>query len=387
MLITASRIHDGKKWLPQGTTIEIDENGKVINIHAAPTADTVHYEGLITPGFVNVHCHLELSHMKGVIPEHTGLIPFLQNVTFHRNDHTEEQKINARSNAYNELINNGVVAVGDIANTPDTIDLRAKDKLHFQTFVEALGFTEANAERSMGFAVKTYETFAQQTATSKILQQSIVPHAPYSVSSALFKLIDKHTAEGIMAIHNQESIAEGQFYKTKEGNVRELLKTLGIDDSLFTPTGKSSLQSYLEWCTPDKTFIFVHNTFTQLEDVEYAQNKLKEVFWCLCPNANLYIEKTLPDINMLMRESNNLCIGTDSLASNHQLSVMAELHSIKQQYPNIDWVTLLHWATHNGARALKMDSVIGTIETGKTPGILQITGLEGNNIPVVKRLI
>ena len=381
--ITASRIHNGHNWLPEGTTIEVADDGTVIAIHDKPNEETVVYDGVLAPGFVNAHCHLELSHMKGLVPEHTGLIPFLKTIPRHRNDFTDEQKKAARHNAYDELVQNGVVAVGDIANTTDTLDIRALGKLNFYTFVETIGFTEANAQRAFGFAVSTYETFAAQQGER--LKQAIIPHAPYSVSSPLFRLIDAHAGDVVISIHNQESEEENKFYTKKEGGVRDLLQTLGVDDSFFTPTGLSSLQSYLQWLSPTHPFIFVHNTYTRRQDVQFAHSRLKDVYWCLCPNANLYIENTLPDIEMFISENANICIGTDSLASNHQLSILSELSTIKERYPALRWETLLTWGTSNGARALQMEH-IGTIEAGKKPGVVQIIGME-SDAPKVKRII
>ena len=118
--------------------------------------------------------------------------------------------------------------------------------------------------------------------------------------------------------------------------------------------------------------IFVHNTFTTTTDIEVAQTLLKNVYWCLCPNANLYIENTLPDIAMLAKHGNTICIGTDSLASNHQLSILAELQAIKDHYPSIDWETLLRWGTFNGSLALQMNDIAGTIEPGKQPGLMHL---------------
>src|ERR1700752_4673982 len=121
--ITASRIHDGHTWLPEGTVIEVADDGSVVALHDHTMQDkATHYDGILSPGLVNAHCHLELSHMKGVVPQHTGLIPFLKTIPLHRNDRTEEQKKTARHEAYLELLRNGVVAVGDIANTTDTLD-------------------------------------------------------------------------------------------------------------------------------------------------------------------------------------------------------------------------------------------------------------------------
>jgi cytosine/adenosine deaminase-related metal-dependent hydrolase len=376
MLITAPQIHNGHRFLPARSTIAINDDGFIENILAVPTADTIHYDGILAPGFVNAHCHLELSHTKGMIPEHTGLITFLKNVSLHRDDFSSEQKELARAGAYNELVNNGVVAVGDIANSTDTLNLRALDKLHMHTFVEALGFTEANAEKSFGYAHSTYASFAAQPVNNKTLGQSITPHAPYSVSSSLFKLIDSFDNNSILSIHNQESGPENEFFKRKEGGVLDLLNALGIDDTPFSPTGKSSLQSYLEWLSYERNYIFVHNTYSEPGDIAFVKKHIQQAFWCLCPNANLYIENKLPDIDMLVNEGATICIGTDSLASNHQLCVLSELQTINEHYPNIGWETLLKWATLNGARALQMDSFLGSIEIGKKPGIIHIQHLD-----------
>jgi aminodeoxyfutalosine deaminase len=384
--ITAERIHNGNYWLPAGTTIEVANDGRIIAVLDAPNKETVVYDGVLAPGFVNVHCHLELSHMKGFVPPHTGLIAFLKNIPMHRNDLPEDAKAAARLKAYNDLLDNGVVAVGDIANTADTLNLRSLDKLHIYTFVETIGFSDVNAPRSFENALKLYNAFSAQEEGVMTLKQAIVPHAPYSVSSSLFRLIDMHRDDVIISIHNQETEEENTYYTIKEGQVRELLHSLGVDDSFFNPTGKSSLQSYLEWMSPHHAYIFVHNTYTHHLDVQYAHSRLNNVFWCLCPKANLYIENTLPDINMFISEDANICIGTDSLVANDRLSIMSEIYTVKQRYPKLDWAMLLSWATSNGAKALQLEDEIGTIEPGKIPGIVQIIGLDSGDEPTVKRI-
>jgi len=385
VLLTAAQIHDGIHWLPEGSVIETAADGTIIAIHGAEKQhEATHYEGILAPGFVNVHCHLELSHMRGVIPEHTGLVPFLQQVMQHRFGFTDEQKQSARERAFAEMLDNGIVAVGDICNTTDTLPQRASGQMHFHSFSEAIGFNEMPAKQ-FDYAVKVYDAFAAQHSDAHILNQSIVPHAPYSVSYALFKLIDGHDANNLLAIHNQECEAEDEFYIQKEGAIRTLLSSLGIDDAFFHPSGKSSLQTYMRWLSTTHPLILVHNTYTTEADITAVQRLHEHVYWCLCPNANMYIENRLPDINLLLRDANNICIGTDSLSSNHQLSILAELQTIKQHYPNIDWSTLLRWATYNGARALQMDSVIGKIEEGKKPGIVQIVDIDGK--ASVKRVV
>ena len=386
--LTADKIYDGNTWLPNGTVIGVNDTGEIVSIKNDNQIGAEYFEGILAPGFVNVHCHLELSHMKDVIPENTGLIPFLRTIPAHRNDFSTEQKKVARHAAYEELIRNGVVAVGDIANTTDAIDLRGRKLMHFQTFVEAIGFTKTNALKCFDYALQTYNEYSKQQIEGTIIRQSIVPHAPYSVSAALFGYIGTPIGRRIISIHNQESNEENEFYESRLGGVCELLAGLGINYNEFIPTGKSSLQSYGEWLLPDCSLILVHNTFTSREDVLYAKNRFADVHWCLCPNANLYIENRLPDIRLLHNENSKICIGTDSLASNHQLSILAELVTIKKAYPEFSWEILLKWGTKNGAEALKMSETLGTIAIGKTPGILQIKNLGNSNLePVVNRIV
>lgn len=371
-LLTAERIHDGYKWMPAGTTLVIADDGVITDILDHPADDTQVLDGWLVPGFVNAHCHLELSHMKGVVPRATGLIPFLKSIPQHRNDHSDEQKWAARSAAFTTMLESGVVAVGDIANTADTKDLRESGNMHFHTFVEALGFTHGAHERAFAYAKGICDELAMQNGHSSMLRQSVTPHAPYSVSADLFRLIGEAESGGLISVHNQESMDEDLYYRAKQGHVPDLLGLFGIDDSYFQPTAKSSLQSYLPWLGAYHDLLFVHNTYATKEDVKFAQGNTRSASWCLCPNANMYIEGCLPDVAMLRAEGAHICVGTDSLASNDSLSILAELQTLKRHFPDLEWEELLGWATANGARALRMEDVIGSIAPCKKPGLVHI---------------
>lgn len=373
MFVSADKIHDGKNWLPEKTTIEIADDGTIIALHYKQHFNMAqHYKGIICPGFVNAHCHIELSHLKGAVPKHTGLTGFLIDVMRKRNDFSEEEKRIARENAVQTLIENGTVAVGDIANTTDTLSLRENDQLHWQTFIECIGFDPEKASANFEFSKKIFSAFAHQKQNQKRLQQSIVPHAPYSVSQKLFQLIANFQSGNILSIHNQETAAENELYQNKSGDFISFFRNLGISDKAFLASSKSSLKTYAAWLLADTPTLLVHNTFSTKDDIIFAKERFKKLFWCLCPNANLYIENRLPDIDLLNQCTENICIGTDSLASNHQLSVVSELLTIQQHYPLIGLEQLLRWGTYNGACAIQMDNVIGSIEPHKKPGLVLI---------------
>lgn len=372
MFLTADKIHNGETFLPNGSVVEVSTDGTIIAIHASVEGkEVVHHAGILCPGFVNTHCHLELSHLVGKIEKGTGLIPFLQQVMQYRFNASESEKEDARSMAFQSMLRQGIVAVGDIANTTDSLLLRATDRMHFQSFVEATGFVPEGAEKRFADALMLYKRFNDQERKIKILRESIVPHAPYSVSENLFNRIGKHGDAGLpITIHNQECAAEDEFYISKQGLVNDLLKGFEIDASHFEATGCSSLASYLHWLPAATHMIFVHNTFTTAPDIRLAEDYFSAAFWCLCPNANLYIEGRLPDVEMIRANTKNICLGTDSLASNDALSILAEMRTLKKHCPNLEIETLLQWATSNGAKALQMDAIIGSISVGKTPGIL-----------------
>ena len=381
-LITARKIHNGNKWLPDNSTIEVAEDGTILAVHDGPIVGAAFYDGILVPGFVNAHCHLELSHMKGMVPTGTGLIPFLRSVPTHRNDFDDRQKLLARQAAYREMVDTGIVAIGDIANTTEALDLRANRDIHICTFVEAIGFTETRAMLAFEHSLGVYQAYSVATSQDMLHKAFIAPHAPYSVSPALFGLIDRHIPDGIISIHNQESRAEDQFFHDRTGAVLDLLGGLGLDFTTFQPTGNTSLASYSAYLSPDHTFMPVHNTFTTLADVQLVAKRFKEVTWCLCPNANLYIEDSLPDVPMLAGEGRRICIGTDSLASNYELSVLGELQTIHKHFPVFSWEQLLTWGTANGAKALQMDDRLGTIEPGKKPGIMLLSHLDDDEANV-----
>ncbi|NDC42086.1 MAG: amidohydrolase, partial [Chitinophagia bacterium] len=262
--------------------------------------------------------------------------------------------------------------VGDIANTTDTLAARNKGKLHFHTFVEAIGFSEHIAAKAMANAQSVLQEFGSQESTGNVmLRESITPHAPYSVSQQLFRSIAAAHPQ-LLSIHNQESAAENEYYQQKTGLFSNFLQGLGINDDYFIPSGKGSLPTYLQWLTGVERILLVHNTFSTQADVDATNIPGLQTFWCLCPNANLYIENCLPDVQLLRKLKQHICIGTDSLASNDTLDVYRELHTLHTSFPEIEWEELLKWATFNGAVALGLQQHVGQIVPGMAPGIVHI---------------
>ncbi len=216
---------------------------------------------------------------------------------------------------------------------------------------------------------------------------ALVPHASYTVSQPLFELINEHASSKTISIHNQETDEEDRFFEVGKSDFIRMYERLNIDISYYQPTFKKSVPSYLPFLSRPKNILFVHNTSTKEEDIRFIQqhesNHKQQFFFCLCINANLYIENKVPPIDLLRHNNCNIVIGTDSLASNWSLNILDEIRAIIQHFPTIPPQEILQWATINGAKALQMDDLLGSFEKGKQPGV----NLIANDFSTVKRLI
>jgi cytosine/adenosine deaminase-related metal-dependent hydrolase len=206
-----------------------------------------------------------------------------------------------------------------------------------------------------------------------------VPHAPYSVTNNLWDLLSAHFGVHTISMHNQETTDENEFFKTKTGSFLGMYERTKVNLDFFEATGLSSLQSVLPILKKAHHGILVHNSYTSAEDIQAVHAAMSNAFWCLCPNANQYIEQAMPPVELLRSEKANIVIGTDSYASNWSLSVLDELKIIQKHHPDIPLSEILGWATLNGARALQMDKHLGSFEKGKKPGVVLINGVDAFN--------
>jgi cytosine/adenosine deaminase-related metal-dependent hydrolase len=329
------------------------------------------YKGIVCPGFVNTHCHLELSHLEGKLLPHQGLDAFIKDVV-KLNQETEEA---AMEKAEKNMIEQGIVAVGDISNGPASFELKNKGNLRYHTFIEVLGFHPDKAVGAFDRAQQLYQDLKNKLPKGHGV--SISPHAPYSASIKLLEKIGAFAKlhGGPLTIHNQENEEENKLFQKKEGRILERFKDFGIDVSAWEPTGMNSLMSSLQYLPSEVPLQLVHNTVTNAEDIRQAMHFHKNLFWCFCPGANLYIENRLPDFDLFIKAKGQITIGTDSLASNTFLSILEELKIISFKAPLIALETLLKWATLNGAAFLGFEKELGSFEKGKKPGVNLIENL------------
>lgn len=375
--ITANQIFSGKEFFPTDTVLVLDEKNTVYDITTIDKVekDNVEYfKGIITPGFINTHCHLELSHLKGIIKQQTGIVDFGLAVMKHRNDVSFELQEESMLQADKEMLEQGIVAVGDISNSNLSITAKQKSNLYYHTFVELIALNPERANLVFDAGKQLLSEFSNAHLSS-----SLAPHAPYSTSLELIKKIadDCFELKKPTSIHNQESKMENNFFETKTGDYLRLYESINVSIDYFKATEKSSLQTIISSFNKEVNTLLVHNTFTKSDDIDIAKKMHSHLFWCLCPNANLYIENTLPNIALLHSNNCILTIGTDSLASNMQLSIIDEINTVLKHQPSISVEVLLQAATYNGAHFLGIENKFGLLQKNRNCGINLIEGSSG----------
>jgi cytosine/adenosine deaminase-related metal-dependent hydrolase len=354
-----------------GTIISIEnKQGELSEEHS-----TEFYNGIIIPGFVNCHCHLELSHMKDSIPKGSGLGRFIEHI---RNSGDDKKRFStSAASADNHMFKEGIVLCADICNTSDTFKLKKESSISYVNLLEVFGLDPDKA----GSRMDEVSTLAE-TAKLMELTFSFVPHSAYSMSLTLLRLLkSKSSMNKVTSIHFMETEGEEIFLKQNRGPLMSSYKRSGLVPSRLE-TAKNHVDVILEEITRSGNLILVHNTFTDKNTIRAVRQR-KNLFWCICTNSNIYIENKIPPLNLLIDEDVEIVIGTDSLASNTSLSILEELKTIQFNFPLIPIEDLILWATMNGAKALGEDNRFGSIEPGKKPGLLVLQNVDLQNMKLL----
>lgn len=368
--------------LARNHTVIVGDEGNIMEVAPGIRSDAEFFDGILCPGFINAHGHLELSYMKGLIQSNRGLVGFIEEMIFTRQKETDTNHIMEQAFRTDcEMWDSGIQGAGDICNTDFTIPVKRKSKIRYHSFVELFNLYPSLAEKTFHQGKELLEKFEDAG-----LSASITPHAPYSLSKELFQLICDHSnnKNSLWTIHHQETADES----ATSGPVLQFFKSKGILPPGFLSEDKSSTDFIEAFSPKSSLMLLVHNTFTDSTDIEFLRSSgnIQRTYFCLCPNANLYIENRLPNIILLMNSGCKMVVGTDSLASNYSLAILDELKTIHEYYPHIPVSELLTWATANGADYFRWNDLGRFIPDAK-PGVLYISNADDRHLNRESRVV
>ena len=378
--ISASYVYTGKDIMPVvDGYVDYADDGTIISVGELSGTDSPgdRYEGIIAPGFVNAHCHLELSHLRGAFEKGTGMSGFINQINSLRDSKSREEKIRDASAWLERLWNQGVSAMADISNCDDTFAMKSKSPVYTRTFLEVFGTEPEDCEAVIDGVRKL-----KAEADSYGIDAAPTPHACYTMSPQLLTAASAEALKsGFLSYHSQESPEEEELVISGIGALAENYK----GRHLSTPpvTGRPALMYFLDRLSEihmppfDEHVLLVHNVCLTQDAAEAATAVLKNVYWAVCPLSNLFIHNALPPLDLMRENKLKIAIGTDSLSSNDTLDMVAEMYCISENFPDIPLGEIISWATSSGAHFLKK-AQLGEIAPGKKPGLVLIENIDGN---------
>lgn len=358
--------------------VEFDSGGTVTSVGEclSPESEKAFVKGAIAPGFVNTHCHLELSYLWKSFRKGTGMAGFIDQINAMRDNKSMEEKLHDIRHWMKVMWNRGVSAMADISNCADTFAIKKASPMYTRTFLEVFGTEPQDCDQVMSAIRKL-----QAEAESYGLDAAPTPHSSYTMSP---ELVTAASADGLrsgyLSFHSEETEEEEEMLKYGRGAMWENRRAAGM--SVPPVTGKSSLLYFidrLEKAHPapfDEHILLVHEVCMDQEGVDAVKNVMNHPFVALCPLSNIFIQNTLPPVSLMRRNGLKITVGTDSLSSNDDLDIVAELCCLQNAFPEVGLNELLTWACRNGAEFLSKENEYGSISVGMKPGLVAIDNLD-----------
>jgi cytosine/adenosine deaminase-related metal-dependent hydrolase len=348
--------------------IEIADD-RIVRIGSGPVAGPAEDFGdaVILPGLVNAHTHLELSWMAGLIPPAARMVDWIRLLMAARRAGPpggDAQRESAIRDAVRELESTGTVLVGDVTNTSETVPWLRDSRLGGVVFMELLGFRDADPAARVEHAWRTSVTVPR-------FENSVVAHALYSVSPALFQEIARlRSPAAPLSVHVAESDDENEFLRTATGPFRDLLEELDVWTDDFTPPGCDPIEYLKRLGYLQRGMLAVHAVHLSDDALDALRDAGGAVV--TCPRSNTWVGAGLPRIAHAYAEGVPVAIGTDSLASAPTLSVFDELAELRRIAPDVAAAKMLESATRTGARVLGYGADFGTLAAGKRAALVAV---------------
>jgi len=377
--IAASFVYtlDAKEPIRNGY-VEYDDDGTVTGVGQCGdiSSEECFHDGALVPGFVNAHCHVELSHLHGKFRKGTGMAGFIDQINELRDWAGRDVKASLVKEWMDKMWSDGVSAMADISNDDSSFEVKAAHPMYTRTFLEVFG-----SEPHMCEGVMSDVTALNEQADRAGIDAAPTPHSCYTMSPQLLSASAAAGLEkGWLSYHSQESQEEEDLLISGSGAMYENRKRSGMS----TPpvTGESSLKYFLDRLAAakpapyDEHILLVHNVCLGQSDIDAAKKVMNNVYWAICPLSNIFIHNALPPVPLMRENRLDIMVGTDSLSSNDDLDMVKELCCLHENFPEVPMDELLRWASLNGARFLSKADVLGTLTPGKKPGIVLIDRLD-----------
>jgi cytosine/adenosine deaminase-related metal-dependent hydrolase len=323
--------------------------------------------GVLLPGLVNAHVHLELSALRGETRSGGGFGPWVTSMMEKRERILPEQDADAIESGVSELLRAGTVALGEVTNTLASVDALASAPLIGRVFHEVFGMRRETAQVMRRMAEQAKE--ARGTFPSN-LSYALAPHTLYSLHPESARELVAARGHERTSLHLSEHAAERAFLHDGSGPFADFLRARNVGPADWDPPGLSPVHYADQLGLLSPALLAVHLCATTKDELALVKERGAQVV--LCPRSNLFIELKLPPLFDMLALGIEPALGTDSLASNTTLDVLAEACALHDRFPQLPAAMFISMATWFGARALGLSDRVGALALGLAPGLLVV---------------
>lgn len=352
-----------------GVVLEVGSAADVLPRHAGAKIERV--LGVVFPGLVNAHTHVELSVLRGRIAGGKGFVSWVRHFAPTRSEVMEDEEVQAIALAVDDLDSFCTTAVGDVTNRLTAVRALAKKGIGGSVFHEVFGSKIEPLQRRIASLAADVEEVVG-TWPGSDLAYAVAPHTLYTTHLDVVETLVRLAKERhvVTTLHLAEHPGERRALENGDGPVVDWISELTRsrkEDFTWPHLSPVTLADKLGALGPH--VLAVHMTDARPEELALAHERGAPVV--VCPRSNLYIELKLPPLLAMRAAGIEAALGTDSLASNASLDVLAEARALADRFPEVPARELLQMATWNGANALGR-SDMGRIAKGARPGLAAV---------------
>jgi len=355
----------------RGEIADVGSAADVLPRHAGVPVERL--RGVLLPGLVNAHTHLELSALHGHVPGGAGFVAWVEHLIGARFEAPPEDDVAAIERAVDELEAYGTTGVGEVTNSLGAVTALARKGFAGCVFHEVFGVDRASVDRRIAELPRTIEERVGAWPSSD-LEYAPAPHTLYTTHRSAVEQLLREARErgGRTTIHLAEHAAERRYVERGDGPVASWYASrLKLTPAAMECPCKPLFDFADELGALSPQVLCVHLTDALGDELSRVAERGSPVVFC--PRSNLFIETRLPPLLAARAAGLVPALGTDSLASNASLDVLAEARALADRFPTVPAVELLAMATWAGARALGRRD-IGRIARGARPGLVLVEG-------------
>ena len=363
--------------------VEVDSDDRITNVGSIADYQSPHQQiidlgdGAIIPGLINAHCHLEFSDLPSPLGQpgirFTDWIRLIVKSRADSNEQSPAKKSNAIKQGIEQSVRSGVVGIGEICTSPfELADYDCQIPVSFIHFLEQLGSDEAKFKDQRDTLSRHLKMSNSNSAHDESMSGQAFgasPHAPYSCHPKLVEQMCVLAAENnrIVAMHLAETKAERELLDSQSGDFVELLKDFGVWNPSVFPEDRSIL-STLATLSKCRSLI-IHGNYLNDSELDFVAQHRDRMTIVFCPRTHAFFEHDEYPLEKIFERKIQIAIGTDSLASNPDLDMFAELKEVARTFPSLSAEQILRLGTINGAAAIGFDSQLGTLTPGKNAAL------------------